>query len=76
MSPLYDTDFGAWLEAQLHALATGAWAALDIPHLCDELDGVRRHYLQELEWSLQRSLRPAWSGTMRLLSALTGGKGT
>jgi hypothetical protein len=41
MSPLYDTDFGAWAE-------------LDIPHLCDELDGVRRHYLQELEWSLQQ----------------------
>ena len=37
---------------QLHALATGAWEALDVPHLCDELDGVRRHYLQELEWSL------------------------
>jgi len=54
MSPFYDTDFGAWLEAQLHALATGAWAELDIPHLCDELDGVRRHYLQELEWSLQQ----------------------
>jgi Domain of unknown function DUF29 len=51
-TPDYDTDFGAWLEAQLHALATSAWAALDIPHLCDELDGVRRHYLQELEWSL------------------------
>ena len=54
MSSLYDTDFGAWLEAQLHALATGAWAELDIPHLCDELDGVRRHYLQELEWSVQQ----------------------
>jgi hypothetical protein len=54
MSSLYDTDFGAWLEAQVHALATGAWGALDIPQLCDELDGVRRHYLQELEWSLQQ----------------------
>jgi hypothetical protein len=43
MSSLYDADFGAWLEAQVHALATGAWAALDIPHPCDELDGVRRH---------------------------------
>jgi Domain of unknown function DUF29 len=52
VSSLYDTDFGAWLEAQVHALATGTWAALDIPHLCDELDGVRRHYLHELEWSL------------------------
>jgi hypothetical protein len=48
----YDTDFDAWLEAQVHALATGAWAALDIPHLCEELDGVRRHYLREPEWSL------------------------
>jgi hypothetical protein len=54
MSSLYDTNFGAWLEAQVHALAIGAWAELDIPHLCDELDGVRRHYLQELEWSLQQ----------------------
>ncbi len=52
MSLLYDTDFGAWLEAQLHALATGTWAELDIPHLCDELDDVRRHYLRELEWTL------------------------
>ena len=52
MSTLYDTDFGAWLEAQLHALATGAWTELDIPHLCDELDDVRRHYLHELEWTL------------------------
>lgn len=53
MSPAdYDTDFGAWLEAQLYALATGAWDTLDIPHLCDELDDVRRHYLRELEWTL------------------------
>lgn len=52
MSILYDTDFGAWLAAQLQALATGAWAELDIPHLCDELDGVRWHYLRELEWTL------------------------
>jgi hypothetical protein len=31
----YDADFDAWLDAQVHALATGDWAALDIPHLCD-----------------------------------------
>jgi len=51
-TPAYDADFDAWLAAQVHALATGDWAALDIPHLCDELDDVRRHYLRELEWSL------------------------
>jgi Domain of unknown function DUF29 len=55
-TPDYDTDFGAWLEAQLHALATGAWDRLDIPHLCDELDGVRAHYLRELEWTLTQLL--------------------
>ena len=56
MSPLYDTDFGAWLEAQLHALATGVWAALDIPHLCDELDGVggrQRTVQNPSRWSLK-----------------------
>ena len=51
-TPDYSADFGAWLEGQLHALATHAWADLDVPHLIDELDGVRRHYQQEVEWTL------------------------
>jgi hypothetical protein len=56
-TPDYDTNFDEWLEAQLRALATGAWGQLDIPHLCDELEDVRRHYLRELEWTLTQLIQ-------------------
>jgi hypothetical protein len=41
-TPTYETDFYAWVQAQAQALQVKDWAALDIEHLVEELEGMAR----------------------------------
>jgi len=38
----YDTDFGAWAQQQAAALRAKDWAALDLEHLAEEVDDLRK----------------------------------
>jgi Domain of unknown function DUF29 len=38
----YDSDFYAWIHAQAEALRAKDWAALDVEHLVEELEGMAR----------------------------------
>jgi Domain of unknown function DUF29 len=38
----YDTDFDAWAQAQAAALRAKDWTALDIEHLAEEVEELRR----------------------------------
>jgi FMN phosphatase YigB (HAD superfamily) len=39
---LYDTDFDVWLQQQVAALRAKDWTALDVDHLAEEIDDLRR----------------------------------
>ncbi len=39
---LYDADFDAWARQQAAALRTKDWAALDIEHLAEEVEELRK----------------------------------
>ena len=39
---LYDTDFDAWAQAQAAHLWAKDWAALDVDHLAEEIEEVRK----------------------------------
>jgi hypothetical protein len=41
-TPDYHTDFYAWAQAQAAALRAKDWAALDIAHLAEEVDELRK----------------------------------
>jgi hypothetical protein len=41
-TPDYDTDFYAWAQAQASALRAKDWAALDLEHLAEEVDDLRK----------------------------------
>ena len=53
---LYETDYDAWLAAQINGLQQGDIAALDIPHLIEELEGLSKSNERELESYLIRLL--------------------
>jgi hypothetical protein len=38
----YDTDFYAWAQAQAAALRAKDWAALDLEHLAEEVEELRK----------------------------------
>ena len=38
----YDTDFDAWLQAQVAALRARQWDALDVEHLVEEVEELRK----------------------------------
>jgi Domain of unknown function DUF29 len=40
--PLYDEDFALWVEQQVAALRAGDVAALDLPNLIEELEGLTK----------------------------------
>ena len=40
--PLYDTDFYAWAQQQAAALRATDWAALDVEHLAEEVEDLRK----------------------------------
>lgn len=43
---LYDTDFDAWARQQAQALRAKDWAALDIDHLAEEVEELRKSELK------------------------------
>jgi hypothetical protein len=38
----YDTDFDAWIQTQAAALRAKDWAALDLEHLAEEVEELRK----------------------------------
>jgi hypothetical protein len=40
--PLYDTDFYAWAQQQAAALRATDWAALDVEHLAEAVEDLRK----------------------------------
>jgi len=41
-TPTYETDFYAWAQAQAEALWAKDWAALDVEHLAEEVEDLRK----------------------------------
>jgi hypothetical protein len=51
---LYDTDFDAWAQQQAEALRTKDWAALDIEHLAEEVEELRKSERKAVRSQLRR----------------------
>jgi hypothetical protein len=41
-TPTYETDFYAWAQQQAQALRAKDWAALDVDHLAEEVEDLRK----------------------------------
>ena len=52
--PLYDEDFALWVEEQVAALRAGDVAALDLPNLIEELEGLTKRDARALGSQLKR----------------------
>ena len=48
-SNLYEHDFNAWIHSQISLLTQGKVSELDIEHLVEELEDMRKSNLNELE---------------------------
>jgi hypothetical protein len=71
-TPDYDTDFYAWTQAQVDALRAKDWAALDLPHVIEEiadLGNEQRHAVEShlrtllahlLKWRYRPQRRRSW----------------
>ena len=77
-TPDYDTDFYAWAAQQAAALRAKDWAALDVEHLAEEVEDLRkseakavrsqRHLAVShlLKWAYQPGRRSdSWQDTVR-----------
>jgi hypothetical protein len=53
MPSLYDTDYVAWLEEQVHSLRTGCLAALDVENVALEVEGLMNSQRQQLQNRLE-----------------------
>ena len=51
---LYDTDFDAWAQAQAAALRAKHWAILDIEHLAEEVEELRKSERKAVRSQLRR----------------------
>jgi hypothetical protein len=49
LTEIYDKDFHAWIQSQIHLLKTGKTNELDIAHLIEELEDMGRSNVRELE---------------------------
>jgi Domain of unknown function DUF29 len=52
--PLYDTDFYAWAQQQAAALRATDWAALDVEHLAEEVEDLRKTERKAVRSQLRR----------------------
>lgn len=52
--PLYDEDFALWIEEQVAALRAGDVAAIDLPNLIEELEGLTKRDVRGLSSQLKR----------------------
>lgn len=50
---LYDTDYVAWLDEQVHHLRAGRLAALDVENVAEELEGLMKTERRELRSRLE-----------------------
>jgi hypothetical protein len=53
-NPSYDTDFYAWTQAQVAALRAKDWAALDLDHLAEEVEDLRKTERKAVRSQLRR----------------------
>ncbi len=78
MKSLYESDFYAWTQQQMHLLKEQAWQSLDVQNLVEELADLGRRERQELRsrlavllghllrWQFQPEHRGnSWLATMR-----------
>ncbi len=78
MGNLYDTDIVAWATQQAALLREGAWSALDIANIAEEIESVGRSEKRELasrmsvliahllKWQMQPDHRSrSWLRTLR-----------
>lgn len=78
MKSLYETDFYAWTQQQIHSLKQQAWQNLDVENLVEELADLGRRERQELrnrlsvllghllKWQFQPERRSnSWLATIR-----------
>jgi Domain of unknown function DUF29 len=54
ITSLYDTDFDAWAQQQAAALRAKAWNQLDIEHLAEEVEELRKTERNALRSQLRR----------------------
>jgi hypothetical protein len=54
MTTLHDTDFDAWAQQQASALQAKAWNQLDIEHLAEEVEDLRKTERNALRSQLRR----------------------
>ena len=52
-TPDYDADFYAWAQAQAAALRAKDWAALDLEHLAEEVEELRKTERREVRSQLR-----------------------
>jgi hypothetical protein len=77
-TPTYDTDFYAWAAQQAAALRAKDWAALDLAHLAEEVEDLRKTERKAvrsqlrlavshlLKWASQPGRRSdSWQDTVR-----------
>lgn len=50
---LYDTDYVAWLDEQVHHLRAGRLGALDVENVAEELEGLMKSERRQLENRLE-----------------------
>jgi hypothetical protein len=79
----YDTDFDAWAQAQAAALRAKDWTALDVEHLAEEIEelrkserrAVRSHlgllWLHLLKWAYQPQEREHYGASWQATIAYT-----
>jgi len=53
-TPDYDTDFYAWAQQQAAALRAKDWAALDLEHLAEEVEDLRKTERKAVRSQLRR----------------------
>jgi hypothetical protein len=76
---LYETDFHAWLQAQILLLSKGKWQEVDVKNLIEELEDLGRQQRQELrnrlsilighllKWEYQSNMRSrSWLSTIKI----------
>ena len=78
MGSTYETDFYGWIQEQAALLRAGRFAALDVEHLIEEVEGMGKSEKRELlsrlavllahllKWHFQPGLRSrSWSATIK-----------
>ena len=75
--PLYDIDYGLWLQKQIASLQQHNWEELDIPNLIEELEALLKSNKRELysytvvllahllKWQFQKEARSgSWKASI------------